>query len=99
MNRLRQSNKDRGVQHLEFVVQQMHTALMTFTRYATNDIVVNSRKNPLETGTTEEIRSDDKRKETKLSAHDHFLLDDALLWKFKRVSNAGSPTCLATKRR
>ena len=27
------------------------------------------------------------------------LLDDALCWNFKRVPNAGSPTCLATRRR
>ena len=39
---------DRGVQNLEFVLQQMHTALMAFTRYEANDIVANSRKNPLE---------------------------------------------------
>ena len=28
-----------------------------------------------------------------------FLLDDALFSNFERVSNAGSPTCLATRRR
>ena len=39
---------DRGVQHLEFVLQQMHTALMALTRYEPNDLVANSRKNPLE---------------------------------------------------
>ena len=38
------TNVDRGVQNLEFVVQQMHTALMA----PANDIVANSRKNPLE---------------------------------------------------
>ena len=36
------------MQHLEFVVQQMHTAVMTLTSYEANDIVANSRKNPLE---------------------------------------------------
>ena len=42
--------------------------------YEVNDIVANSRKNPLEAcaETAEAIRSDDRRKETKLSAHDHF---------------------------
>ena len=39
---------DRRVQHLEFVLQQMHTALMALTRYEPNDLVANSRKNPLE---------------------------------------------------
>ena len=39
---------DRGVQHLEFVLQQMHTALMALTRYEPNDLVANSRKNPLD---------------------------------------------------
>ena len=42
------TNEDRGVQNLEFMVQQMHTALMAFTSYEANDIVANSRKNPLE---------------------------------------------------
>ena len=32
----------------EFVLQQMHTALMTLTSYEANDTVANSRKNPLE---------------------------------------------------
>ena len=42
------ANKDRGVQNLEFVLQQMHTALMAITSCEANDIVANSRKNPLE---------------------------------------------------
>ena len=42
------TNVDRGVQNLEFVVQQMHTALTALTSYEANDIVANSRKNPLE---------------------------------------------------
>ena len=42
------ANKDRGVQNLEFVRQQMHTALMALTSYEANAIVANSRKNPLE---------------------------------------------------
>ena len=40
------TNEDRGVQNLEFVVQQMHTALMALASYEANDIVANSRKNP-----------------------------------------------------
>ena len=42
------TNEDRGVQNLEFVLQQMLTALMALTSYEANDIVANSRKNPLE---------------------------------------------------
>ena len=42
------TNEVRGVQNLEFVLQQMHTALMALTSYEANDIVANSRKNPLE---------------------------------------------------
>ena len=45
---LTDKNEDRGVQNLEFVMQQMHTALMALTIYEANDIVANSRKNPLE---------------------------------------------------
>ena len=56
------------------MLQQMHTALMTLTSYEAYDIVANSRKTPLEvmTETAEAIRSDDRRKKTKPSAHDHF---------------------------
>ena len=36
------------MQNLEFVLQQMHTALMFLTSYEANDIVAKSRKNPLE---------------------------------------------------
>ena len=42
------TNEDRGVQNLEFVLQQMHTALVALTSCEANDIVANSRKNPLE---------------------------------------------------
>ena len=52
------ANEDRGVQNLEFVLQQMHTrptyfancdtALMALTSYEANDIVADSPKNPLE---------------------------------------------------
>ena len=40
------TNQERGVQNLEFALQQMHTALMVLTSYEANDIVANSRKNP-----------------------------------------------------
>ena len=41
------TNVERGVRNLEFVLQQMQTAHMGLTRYEVNDIVANSRKNPL----------------------------------------------------
>ena len=60
------------MQNLEFVLQ-MHTALMALPSYEANDIAANSRKNPFGgmAETAETIRSDDRRKETKPSAHDH----------------------------
>ena len=42
------TNQERGLQNLDFVLQQMHTALMALSSYEANDIVPNSRKNPLE---------------------------------------------------
>ena len=36
------------MENLEFVLQQMHTAVMALTSYEAKDIVANSRKNPLE---------------------------------------------------
>ena len=41
------ANKDKGVQNLEFMLQQMHTALMALTSYEPSDIVANSRNNRL----------------------------------------------------
>ena len=42
------TNQERGVQNLEFVLQQVHTALVALTSFEANDTVANSRKNPLE---------------------------------------------------
>ena len=42
------ANEDRGVQNLEFVLQQMDTALMALMSYEAYDIVATSRKIPLE---------------------------------------------------
>ena len=42
------TNENRGVQNLEFVLHQMHKALVALTSYEANDIVANSRNNPLE---------------------------------------------------
>ena len=42
-------NEGRGVQNLEFILQQMYTMLMDLTSSEANDMVDKSRKNPLET--------------------------------------------------
>ena len=42
------TNQERGVQNLEFILQQTHTMLSDLTSGEANDIVANSRKNPLE---------------------------------------------------
>ena len=51
-------NAERGAQNLEFVLQQMHTALMALTSYEANDSVANSRKNPLEAWRRVQLRYD-----------------------------------------
>ena len=43
-----EANVDRGLKTLEFVLQQMHRALMALTSYEAKGIVANSRKKPLE---------------------------------------------------
>ena len=78
------TNQERGAQNLKFVLQQMQTALMTLTSCEANDIV-------------DMIRRHEEENETFCARSFH--LDDALFWNFKRVSNAGSPTYLATGRR
>ena len=52
------TNEDRGEQNLEFVLQQMHTALMALTSCEANDIVANSRKNPFEAWLRLQMRYD-----------------------------------------
>ena len=94
------TNEDRGVQNLEFVLLQMDTALMALTSYEANDIVANSRKNPWRHGgdcRSDIIRRQEEENETFCARSS--LLDGALFWNSKRRSNAGSPTCLATRRR
>ena len=55
------ADEDRGVQNLEFVLQQMRTALMALTSFEANDIVANLRKNPLEAWRRLQKRYDPKR--------------------------------------
>ena len=80
------TNQERGVQNLEFILQQMHTRLTDLPSGEVNDIVANSRKNPLEGG-------------REIFFALSFLRNYALFWNSKRELNAGSPTCLATRRR
>ena len=69
------TNEDRGVQNLKFVLQQMHTALTALKIYETNDIFANSRKNPVERGQEEGNETFGARS---------FLLHGALFWNSKR---------------
>ena len=87
------------MQNLESVLQQMHTALMALSSYEANDIVAKSRKNPLRHGgdcRSDVVRRQEEGNETFCARS--FLLDGALFWNSKRGSNAGSPTCRATRR-
>ena len=52
------SNEGRGVHNLEFILQHMHETLMTLTSQEANDIVANSRMNPLEALRRQEERYD-----------------------------------------
>ena len=94
------TNQERGVQKLEFILQQMHTVLADLTSGEANDIVANSRTNLLGVvvTTAEGLRSDNRRKEEKPSSHDHFSGDVALFWNSKRELNAASLVCHSTRR-
>ena len=95
------TNEDRGVRNLEFVLQQMHTAPMALTSYEANETAADTRKNPLEAWRRLQKRFDPStggRKRNFLRTI-LFLLDGALFWNSKRELDAGSPTCLATRRR
>ena len=59
------TNQERGKQNLEFMLQQMRTALMALTSYEANDIVANSRKNPLEAWRRLQKRYDPTTRERK----------------------------------
>ena len=84
-----ETNVDRGVQNLEFVLQQIHTALMALTSYEANDIVANSRKTPLEAWR----RLQNHHDPTTSEGNETFCArSGALLWNSRPRSNAGSPT-------
>ena len=95
------TNEDRGVQNLEFVLQQMHTAHMAPTSDEANDTVANSRKNPLEAWRRLQKRYDPttgKRKRNLLRTI--FSLGTVLSSGTpSKDRTLGVPTCLATRRR
>ena len=94
------TNVDRGVQNQEFVLQQVHTALMARTSYEANDILANSGRIRWRHGgdcRSDMIQRQEEGNETFCARS--FLLDGVLSWNSKRGSNTGSPTCLATRRR
>ena len=94
------TNEDRGVQNLEFVLQQMHTALVALTSYEANDTVTNSRKNPLEAWRRLQKRYDPTTGGRKRNLLRTIIsLRRCSLLELQGGSNAGSPTCLTTRRR
>ena len=94
------TNQERGVQNLEFILEQMHTVLTDLTSGEANDIVANSRKNPLGgvATTAEEIPSYNRREEEKPSSHYRFSGTMPLFWNSKREFNAGSLLCRSTRK-
>ena len=91
------TNQERGVQILEFVLQQMHTALMALTSYETNDIVLPIR------GRTHWRHGGGCRNDMILppeEGNETFFARsfDALFWNSTRELNAGRSMCRATRR-
>ena len=74
--------RERRVRNLEFVLQQMLTAIMALTNYEANDSVANSRKNPLEAW----------RRLQKLQE------EGALCWNSKQGLNDGNFTCRTARK-
>ena len=78
---------------LEFVLLQMHTALVAFSRYEANDVVANSRINPSEAWRRLEKLFDPlQEKESGTFFARSFVLEDALCWNLKLESNDWNPT-------
>ena len=93
------ANEVRGVQNLEFVLQQMHTALTALTSYEPNDMSPTRGRIRWRHGgdcTSVMIRRGEEGNETFCARS--FLLDGALFWNSKPGSNAGRPMCRATRR-
>ena len=85
---------------MEFVLQQMHAALMALMSCEANDIV--ATRGRIRWRYCGDSRSDMIRRredENDTFCARSFLLDGVPFWNYKRVSNAGRPTCLAARRR
>ena len=94
------TNEDRGLQNLMLVLQQVHTALMAFTVMRRTTLLPTRGRIRRRHGghcRSDMIRRQEEEIETFCARS--FLLDGALFWNSKRGSSAGSPACLATKRR
>ena len=87
------TNEDRGVQNLEFVLHQMHTAQMVLTSYEANDIVANSRKNPLDAWRRLQMRYEGNE----TFAHDDFSWT-VLSSGTPSGSSAWNPACRVTRK-
>ena len=85
------TNEDRGVQNLEFVLQQMHTALRLSR--VMRRMTLSPTRGRIRRRHGGDCRSDMIRRQEE--GNDTFFARSFLL----RGSNAGSPTCLATRRR
>ena len=83
---------DTNEDSLEFVLQQMHTALMALTSYEANDSGRIRRRHGGDCR-SDMVRRQEEGNETFCARS--FLLDGALFWNCKRGPNAGSPTCLS----
>ena len=85
------------VLNLVFLLQQMPTAFMAPTSC---EGTANSRQKPLEAWRRLQKRCDPRQQEENETCCARlFLLDDALCWNFKLISNDGNPTSRATRKR
>ena len=94
------TNQERGVQNLEFLLQQMHAALVGLTSSEANDIVANSRKNPLEAWRRLQKRYDPTTGGRKRNLLRMIISPGrcSLVELQAEELNAGSPMCRATRR-
>ena len=92
------TNQEGGVQTLEFVLQQMHTALMALIRGERHCCQLAEESHWRHGGgcRNDMILPPEEGRETFFARS--FLRDVALFWNSWRELNAGSPMCLATRR-
>ena len=88
----RATHVERGVSNLEFVLQQMYTALMALTRYEANDICCQLAEGPVGgMGRNDTTRREEEESETCFPRS--FLFQSALCWNSERGLNDRNPTC------